>query len=187
MGRLLLVLFCCAACTTESPELAARNATPTHPDAETGVMPPDPNDAIALSRFSIEGVAIRMGEAEVRHALGTPPTAFDPEESPGHSYVRWGYPGVWITFDRHQVLNVECLAPSACTTSDGVRIGASHEAVERAYGTGYRGYALDNVLIYYAIGRRDCALYFNFLNDVVFRITYSCDMPVPRSDRRPGS
>src|SRR5580765_5498188 len=109
MRIFLLTLACCAACTTESPEFAARHAPPPPSAAGPTFTPPDPKDAIALSRFSINGVAIRMNEDEVRHALGAPSTAFDPEESPAHSYVRWGYPGVWVTFDQHHVLNVHCL------------------------------------------------------------------------------
>jgi hypothetical protein len=185
MRRLFLLFSCCIACTAESPELAARNGRKQGRDADLPYGRPDPAAGIARSWFSIEGVVEGQGEDEVRRTLGPPANASDPQETDGHSYTHWSYPGLSVGFDRHQVLSVECSAPSPCRTADGVGLGATHEAVQRAYGSGFRGFARGNdALIYYALGRPDCALIFDFTSGALARSTFSCGLSVPDLDHR---
>jgi len=184
MRRLFLVLSCCAACTTESPELAARNARLRNRDADLPFGRPDPNGSIALGRLSIQGVSIGMSEEEVRRTLGAPSNAPDPQAGGGHSYLHRTWPGLRIIFEDDRVNSVECAAPSPCATADSVRIGRSHAGVKGIYGAGFRGYAPNNdVLIYYVVGRPDCALIFDFVSGVVSTTTSACGLPLPNPDR----
>ena len=175
--RLLGALLWCAACTAQPDRNVPYQRASLDSAAVYPFGVPDSTNYIPATHLSILGVTIGTSQDVVRREIG-PPTdsvlATPPDER--DSVFTWRYPGIEVSFARHRVYDLQCLAPR-CITHDGVRLGAPRADVLRAYGPGFRGYYRSNdVLVYYS-HPRDCVMVFVFTRARVTRMYVQCALP----------
>ena len=174
-ARRLGLVVCCVACTAKTDRAAAPYQRPSLDSA--AVYPfgvPDSTNYLPATHLTILGVTIGTPQDVVRQQIGPPVDsvlALPADEQ--DSVFTWRYPGIEVSFARHRVYDLQCLAPR-CITGDGVRLGAPRDTVLRTYGPGFRGYYRSNdVLIYYS-HPRDCVMVFMFTHARVSRMYLQC-------------
>ncbi len=137
---------------------------------------PDSTFYIPAVHLSSLGVVIGTPQDVVRREIGPPvDSVLALPADAADSVFTWRYPGIEVSFARHRVYGLQCLAPR-CVTHDGVRLGAPRADVLQAYGPGFRGYYRSNdVLIYYS-RPRSCIMVFVFTRARVTRMYLQCGL-----------